>query len=92
MAFDGTHFRIAEFHQMQFDCFLATEVALAHATGGTVMVGETNLAPDRNSVQSLVAVRQDGGWHLASLHDSRAEFVGRPEAAAALTAELRQLL
>lgn len=58
--------------------------------GGTIMPGETDLAPDRNSVQSLAAVRRDGAWRLARLHNSRAEFVGRPKAAAALTEELRR--
>ena len=60
--------------------------------GGTIMPGETDLAPDRNSVQSLAAVRRDGAWRLARLHNSRAEFVGRPKAAAALTEELRRLV
>jgi uncharacterized protein (TIGR02246 family) len=98
--------QIAEFHQMLFDRFLsgtrligkvvdvrflAPDVALAHGIGGTVMPGESNLAPDRNSVQTLVAVKRDGEWRLARLHNSRAEFMGRPEAAAALTAELRTL-
>ena len=98
---------IAEFPQMLFDRFLrgtrlvgkvtdirflSPDIALAHAIGGTVMAGESDLAPDRNSVQTLVAVRAAGGWRLASLHNSRAEFFGRPEAAAAMTEELRQLL
>lgn len=98
---------IAESHQMLSDRFLrgsrpvgrvtdirflTPEIALAHAIGGTVMPGETDLAPDRNSVQSLVSVRRDGAWRLASLHNSRAEFVGRPEAVAALTEELRRLV
>jgi uncharacterized protein (TIGR02246 family) len=99
--------QIAEFHQMLFDRFLsgtrlvgkvvdvrflAPDVALAHGIGGTVMPGETDLAPDRNSVQTLVAVKIDGEWRLVRLHNSRAEFMGRPEAAAAFTEELRQLL
>lgn len=98
---------IAGFHQMLFDRFLrgsrligrvtdirflTPEIALAHAIGGTIMPDETNLAPDRNSVQSMVAVRRDGAWRLARLHNSRAEFVGRPEAAANMTEELRRLL
>jgi uncharacterized protein (TIGR02246 family) len=98
---------IAEFHQMLFNRFLrgsrlvgkvtdirflSPGIALAHAIGGTVLAGESDLAPDRNSVQTLVAIKQDGVWRLASLHNSRAEFIGRPEAAAAMTEELRRLL
>jgi uncharacterized protein (TIGR02246 family) len=99
--------QIAEFHQMLFARFLSgtrlvgkvvdvrflsPDVAVARGIGGTVMPGETDLAHDRNSVQTLVAIKRDGAWRLARLHHSRAEFVGRPEAAAAFTTELRKLL
>ena len=99
--------QIAEFHLTLFDrCLrgsglvgtvteircLTADIALAHAIGGTVMPGAIDLAPDRNSMQTLVATRQGGVWRLASFHNSRAEFVGQPGAAAALTEEPRQLL
>jgi uncharacterized protein (TIGR02246 family) len=99
--------QIAEFHQVLFDRFLsgtrlvgkvvdvrflAPDVAVAHGIGGTVMPGDTDLAPERNSVQTLVAVKRHGEWRLARLHNSRADFMGRPEATAAFTAELRKLL
>ncbi len=98
---------IATAHQQLFDRFLqgtrlvgkvtdirmlTPDVALIHAIGGTVMPGETDIAPDRNSVQTLVAVKRDGNWRLTAFQNSRAEFMGRPDAAQALTAELRQLL
>ncbi|MGH2617063.1 MAG: SgcJ/EcaC family oxidoreductase [Thermomicrobiales bacterium] len=98
---------IAAAHQQLFDRFLrgtrlvgkvtdirmpTPDVAIMHAIGGTIMQGQTDLAPDRNSVQTLVAVKRDGRWQLAAFQNSRAEFMGRPEAAQALTAELRQLL
>jgi uncharacterized protein (TIGR02246 family) len=98
---------ITAFHQQLFDTyvkgsrligkitsvrFLAADVALMHAVGGTVLAGESDLAPDRNSVQTLVAVRNGGVWRLAAFQNTRAQFMGRPEAAAALTEELRQLL
>ena len=98
---------IADFHQMLFDRFLrgtrligkvtdirflTPDVALAHGIGGTVMPGEADLAPDRNSVQTLIAIKRDGEWRLARLHNSRADFMGRPEAVQAMTDALRQLL
>lgn len=98
---------IALFHQQLFDQFLkgtrlvgkitnmqllAPNVILAHGIGGTVMAGDADLSPDRNSVQTLVAVQRNGEWRLAALHNSRAEFMGRPAAAQALTERLRQLL
>jgi uncharacterized protein (TIGR02246 family) len=99
---------IESFHQQLFDTyvkgsrlvgkitsvrFLTADVALMHAVGSTVLAGASDLAPDRNSVQTLVAVR-DGGtaWRLAAFQNTRAQFMGRPEAAEALTEELHQLL
>jgi len=72
--------------------FLTPEVALLHAVGGTVMPGQSDLDPDRNSIQTLVAARRDGAWELAAFQNSRAQFLGRPELAERLTEELRQEL
>ncbi|MGH2416025.1 MAG: SgcJ/EcaC family oxidoreductase [Microcystaceae cyanobacterium] len=98
---------IASFHQMHFDQFLkgtrligkvrsvrflTPEVAIMHAVAGTVMQGQTDIEPERNSIQTLVAMKRDGKWHLAAFQNSRAQFMGRPELAQELTEELRQLL
>jgi len=98
---------IAPFHQQLFDTyvkgsrlvgkvrsvrFLTPDVAVMHAVGGTVMAGESDLAPDRNSVQTLVAAKRDGDWRIAAFQNTRAEYIARPADAAALTQELRQLL
>jgi uncharacterized protein (TIGR02246 family) len=98
---------IASFHQQLLDSwvkgsrlvgevrsvrFLAPTVAVMHAVGGTVMAGQTDLEPERNSVQTLVALKDDGEWRLAAFQNTRAHFVGRPEEARALTEELRRLL
>lgn len=69
---------------------LSPEVALMHALGGTVIEGQTDLDPDRNSVQTLIAMKRDGAWELAAFQNSRAQFIGRPELAKKLTQELRQ--
>lgn len=78
-------------HESYEDTLIAPDVAL-HAIGGTVMPGESEVDPERNSVQTLVAVKRDGTWQLAAFQNSRAQFLGRPDEAQALTAELRQLL
>ena len=72
--------------------FLTPGVALLHAVGGTVMPGQSDLDPDRNSIQTLVATKRDGAWELAAFQNSRAQFIGRPELAERLTEELRQEL
>jgi uncharacterized protein (TIGR02246 family) len=65
---------IASFHQMLFDQFLkgtrlvgkvrsvrflTPDVAVMHAVGGTVMPGQSDLDPERNSIQTLVATKRD---------------------------------
>jgi uncharacterized protein (TIGR02246 family) len=62
------------------------------AVGGTVMPGQADLEPERNSVQTLVAVKREGEWRLTAFQNSRAQYMGRPDAVQALTEELRQLL
>lgn len=51
--------------------FLSPDTALVHAVGGTVMRGKTRPSPERDSIQTLVAVRRDGHWRFAAFHNSR---------------------
>lgn len=98
---------IALFHQHLFDMFLkgsrlvgkvrsvrflTSDVAVMHTVGGTVMAGQSDLEPERNSVQTLVAVRHNGKWSLAAFQNTRATYMGRPEESQKLTEELRALL
>jgi uncharacterized protein (TIGR02246 family) len=98
---------IAAFHQHLFDMFLkgsrlvgkvkslrflTSDVAIMHAVGGTVMAGQTDLEPERNSVQTLVAVKRNGKWYLAAFQNTRATYIGRPEESRKLTEELQALL
>jgi len=98
---------IAAFHHMLFEKvlkgtrlvgkvrsvrFLTPDVAVMHAVGGTVMQGQSGIEPERNSIQTLVATKRDGDWHVAAFQNSRAQYIGRPELAQELTEELRQLL
>ena len=83
--FKGPH-EIGPFHQELFDKwlrgsrlvgqvttvrFLAPDVALIHAVGGTVLPGKTEPAPERDSIQTLVARRQAGEWRLAAFQNTR---------------------
>jgi uncharacterized protein (TIGR02246 family) len=82
---------IAASHQELFDEFLkgtrltgnilsikvpSPDVALIHATGGTVMRGKTRPSPERNSIQTLVAVREGPDWRFAAFHNSRVRPIG----------------
>ena len=82
---------ISASHQRLFDKFLkgtrltgrvlsikfpSPDVALVHATGGTVMRGKTRPSPERDSIQTLVAVREDAEWRFAAFHNSRVRPIG----------------
>lgn len=56
--------------------FLGPDVALIHATGGTIARGKTKPSPARDSIQTLVAVKRDGEWRFAAFHNSRVRPIG----------------
>lgn len=51
--------------------FLGPDIALVHATGGTVMRGKSSSSPERDSIQTLVAVRHGDEWRFTAFHNSR---------------------
>jgi uncharacterized protein (TIGR02246 family) len=57
--------------------FLADNVALIHASGGTILRGKTTPAPERDSVQTLVAIRRDGRWEIVAFQNTRVRPIGR---------------
>jgi hypothetical protein len=64
--------------------FLAPDVALVIARGGTVARGRTKPAAERDSIQTLVAVRDDGKWRLTSFHNTRVRPIGERRIGAVL--------
>jgi uncharacterized protein (TIGR02246 family) len=71
---------------------VADDVTLVRAVVGMVPPGKSELNADVNAIQTLLARRGGGGWRIALLQNTPAQYHARPEAAAALTAELRALL
>ncbi len=57
--------------------FLSPDVALMHAVGGTILRGKSRPAPERDSIQTLVAVRQGGEWRLAAFQNTRLRPMGQ---------------
>jgi uncharacterized protein (TIGR02246 family) len=52
--------------------FLGPDVAVLHATGGTILRGKRAPAPERDSIQTLVVTRDEhGGWRLAAFQNTR---------------------
>ncbi len=71
---------------------LSSEVAVLRAVVGMMPAGQSDLDPNLNAIQTLVAAKQDGKWHIVLFQNTPAQFHGRPELVRELTEELRQLL
>jgi uncharacterized protein (TIGR02246 family) len=70
---------------------LGSEAALLHAVAGMVPPGGSELMPERNAIQTVVAHRAEEGWSAALFQTTPAQFHGRPDVAEALTAELAEV-
>lgn len=57
--------------------FVAPDVAIVHALGGTVMRGKDKPSPERDSIQTLVAVKRDDRWQLAAFQNTRVRPIGQ---------------
>ena len=83
---------IAPFHQRLFETylkgtrlvgevtsvrFLSPDVAVMHALGGTVMRGKSQPAPERDSIQTLIAIKRGGQWRLAAFQNMSVRPMGR---------------
>ena len=73
-------------------CLLSPTTALLHAVAGMIPDGQSQINPDLNAIQIMVATSQQGIWHIVSFQNTPAQFHGRPDLTEALTQELRQLL
>ena len=67
---------------------LGDGVTLLRAAAGMVPPGATELKPERNAIQSVVAVHDAGAPKIALFQNTPARFDGRPQLAEQLTAEL----
>jgi uncharacterized protein (TIGR02246 family) len=57
--------------------FLTPDVAVMYATGRTVRRGKSAPAPERDSIQTLVAMQHGDDWRLTAFHNTRVRPVGR---------------
>jgi uncharacterized protein (TIGR02246 family) len=71
---------------------LGADAGLLHAVAGMVPPGSSEIMPERNSIQTVVAGRDDDAWSVALFQTTPARFDGRPELMEALTAELAELV
>jgi hypothetical protein len=57
--------------------FLGDDVAVLHALGGTVLREKSTAAPERDSIQTLVAVKRNDRWQLVAFQNTRVRPIGR---------------
>jgi uncharacterized protein (TIGR02246 family) len=87
------HHRTATYiTKLRFTRALSPDIGLLHAVAGMVPPGGSEIVPQRNAIQTVVACRGDDGWSAALFQTTPAQFHGRPELADSLTAELAALL
>jgi uncharacterized protein (TIGR02246 family) len=70
---------------------VTTDVAIVRAAAGMAPGGKGPLDPKLTAIQRLTAVHRAGDWRAALFHTTPAQFHGRPEDLAKLTAELQAL-
>jgi uncharacterized protein (TIGR02246 family) len=68
------------------------EVVALSAVAGMVPPNKTDINPEVNAVQTLVAARRGSVWQVALFQNTPAAFHGRPDDAKALTEELSRTL
>lgn len=73
---------------------LSPDIALLRGIAGMIPPGATDINPDANAIQSLVAARNNETehWQIVLFHNTPAQFHGRPELAEALTRELQKIV
>ena len=71
---------------------VSDDVAMLSAVAGLVPAGESDLNPELNAIQTLVAKREGGRWRILQFQNTPAQLHGRPEEAEALTNQLRALI
>jgi uncharacterized protein (TIGR02246 family) len=67
---------------------IAPGVAILEAAVGMVPPGKTELDPNLNALQCMVAVQTPDGWRIALFQNTPAAFHGRPDLVAKFVEEL----
>lgn len=71
---------------------LGKDAAILHAIAGMIPPGKTDIEPNVNAHQTLVAVKKNGVLQIELFQNTPAQFHGRPELVEQMTEELRELL
>jgi uncharacterized protein (TIGR02246 family) len=71
---------------------LGPGIFVLRAVAGMVPPGQTDIKPEVNAIQTMIAVRENDEYKIAVFQNTPAAFHGRPESRDQLSAELRQEL
>ena len=72
--------------------FLTGNVALLRAVVGMVTPGKKEINPERNAIQTLVAILDNGIWKISLFQNTPAQFHGRPELVENMIKTLNELV
>lgn len=72
--------------------FLGDHVALLRGFAGMPSLLDGTIMPNLNSIQTLLAEKQDGVWRIVLFQNTPARFHGRPDLVQQMTEELEQWL
>jgi len=71
---------------------LGSDIAILRSIVGMIPHGKTELNPELNAHQTLIAVKRDVGWRIELFQNTPAQFYGRPELVEQMTNELKDIL
>ncbi len=69
---------------------LSTDIAILRAIVGMVPIGKSEINPELNAHQTLIAVKRGNEWQTELFQNTPAQFHGRPELVKEMTEELRE--
>lgn len=72
--------------------YVSPDVAILRAVAGMVPAGRSDVNPELNAIQTLLAVKRDGHWLATMFQNTPAAYHGRTELREELTQELREVL
>lgn len=88
-----THHQTATYvAKVQSVRLLGEDVALLRAIAGMVPPGQRTINPAVNAHHTVLVERRDGEWRVVLFQNTPAQFHGRPELVAQMTAELQELV
>ena len=70
--------------------FLHPEIATLRAVVGMIPPGHKDINPEKNAIQTLTAIKQNGVWKIDLFQNTPAQFHGRPKMVEELTNELSE--